>query len=162
MVAPNRSLSLFYPPFLAQIQRGLAKAKDTNIHAYIFEGGRVTERQAFLYAQGRSNPGKIVTNARPGFSTHEYGCGVDVVFDGSPAEGIQWSWEGDYADSKKDDYKNLAVIMKAEGLEWLGDKNIESAHFQNMYGFTIQQIKLIADTKGILGLWAEFDKKLKL
>lgn len=158
-MTPNRSTNLFYPPFLAAVQRGLEKAKAQNLHAYIFEGFRPIERQAFLFAQGRSTPGAFVTNARPGLSAHQYGLGVDIVFDGSPDDGIQWSWEGDYAHTNKDSYTLLAPILKAEGLEWLGDSKIEMAHFQKFYGFTIQEIKQIADTKGVLGLWLALDNK---
>jgi peptidoglycan LD-endopeptidase CwlK len=160
LTSPNRSVNLLYPPFLRQVSAGLDVAHGENLMAYIFEAFRSTERQTFLYAQGRINPNPIVTNARAGFSAHQYGIGVDLVFDGSPADGIQWSWEGDYVDAKRGDYARLAVIKKAQGLEWLGDKNIEAAHFQNFYGFTINEIKQIADTKGLLGLWQEFDKRL--
>lgn len=156
----NRSLNLLYPPFLAQVTAGLNQAHAEMMYAYVFEGYRPPERQAQLYAQGRSTPGAIVTNARPGFSAHQFGIGVDIVFDGSPDDGVQWSWEGDYANHYKDEYAVLAVTMKAQGLEWLGDNHIESAHFQNFYGFTIQEIKALADQKGVLGLWLEFDKRL--
>ena len=71
---------------------------------------------------------------------------------------IEWTWEVEYADRKIDAYKALAVIMKAQGFEWLGDKNVERAHFQKSFGLGIEQAKQIAEAKGVLGLWAEFDK----
>ena len=37
------------------------------------------EEQAMLYAQGRSRPGKIVTQAKPGQSYHNYGLAFDWV-----------------------------------------------------------------------------------
>jgi peptidoglycan L-alanyl-D-glutamate endopeptidase CwlK len=43
--------------------------------------------QERLFAQGRSAPGKIVTNAEPGHSWHQFGLAVDVVplgLDGQP------------------------------------------------------------------------------
>jgi hypothetical protein len=46
----------------------------------ITEGFRTAERQAELYAQGRTTPGKIVTNAKPGQSNHERGTAFDIVF----------------------------------------------------------------------------------
>lgn len=40
--------------------------------------------QEALYAQGRTAPGSIVTNAEPGFSWHNFGLAVDVApFDGA-------------------------------------------------------------------------------
>ena len=39
---------------------------------------RTWQQQAKLYAQGRTSPGAIVTNAKPGHSWHEFGMAVDV------------------------------------------------------------------------------------
>ena len=150
---PNRSLDLLFPPFRACLEKGLAAAQAAGLHAFVFEAWRSRERQAFLYAQGRSAPGNIVTWVRPGLSAHEYGLGVDLVFDGSPSPGIQWNWEGDYADKNRDSYAALAPIMKAAGLEWLGDKNVERAHFQMLFGLTLSEINSQASARGVLGLW---------
>jgi peptidoglycan L-alanyl-D-glutamate endopeptidase CwlK len=46
----------------------------------LVEGYRTPERQAELYAQGRTKPGKVVTNARAGESFHNYGVAADCVF----------------------------------------------------------------------------------
>lgn len=45
----------------------------------VTQGLRTWGEQAQLYAQGRSVPGRIVTNAEPGHSWHQYGLAVDVV-----------------------------------------------------------------------------------
>lgn len=45
---------------------------------FITEGYRSPERQAELYAQGRTKPGKIVTNTRE--SLHQYGYAADIAF----------------------------------------------------------------------------------
>ncbi len=53
----------------------------------VTQGLRSYSEQAVLYAQGRSAPGKVVTNAEPGHSYHQYGLAVDVVpfgLDGQP------------------------------------------------------------------------------
>lgn len=156
----NRSKTLLYPPFLEAINRGLRIAAADNLHAFIFEGWRSLARQKELFAQGRTAPGQIVTWAKPWQSLHFYGVAVDLVFDGDDAPGIQWSWEGSYADTKGDDYGRLAKIMKAEGLEWLGDKNIERAHFQMSFGMSAADMARVTQDEGLLGLWAKFDRLL--
>jgi len=157
----NNSTNLLYPPFRLLVTTALEAAHNQKLYGYIFEGWRSIERQAYLYAQGRTTPGKMVTWARPGFSWHQYGVGVDIVFDKNPeTEAIEWTWEGGYADKNGDNYDKLAKILKSYGLEWLGDSNTERAHFQKCFGLTIQEAKQIADTKGVLGLWLEFDKRL--
>lgn len=55
---------------------------------FVTECWRSRDRQSALYAQGRTAPGLIVTNAQPGTSKHEYmhdnapcALAVDVAFD---------------------------------------------------------------------------------
>lgn len=53
----------------------------------VTQGFRTHQEQAQLYAQGRTLPGRIVTNAEPGHGWHEFGLAVDVVpfgLDGQP------------------------------------------------------------------------------
>lgn len=59
-----------------QLRRELALQ---GIGVKILEGDRSAERQAELYAQGRSRPGAIVTRARPWESAHQWGLALDVV-----------------------------------------------------------------------------------
>lgn len=147
---PNRSLNLLYPPFRERVLQGLKIAHEQGLMAYVFEAWRSRERQAFLYAQGRATPGPIVTNARAGLSFHQYGIAVDLVFDKDPImPSPQWTWAGDY--------EALTAIMKSQGLENL---KMEKAHFQMSFGMTIAEVQRIAEARGILGLWDEFDKRL--
>jgi peptidoglycan L-alanyl-D-glutamate endopeptidase CwlK len=45
----------------------------------VYAGKRSTAKQDELYAQGRTTPGPIVTNARGGQSPHEFGLAIDAV-----------------------------------------------------------------------------------
>ena len=45
----------------------------------VTQGVRSWNEQAALYAQGRTAPGVVVTNAQPGHSYHGFGLAVDVV-----------------------------------------------------------------------------------
>lgn len=86
------NLDLLYPEFLAKLLELLAKCKEKG-HRYVATHGfRSDKEQAKLYFQGRTQPGPIVTNARPGLSCHNYGLAVDVVADVSPKEGLQPDW----------------------------------------------------------------------
>ena len=46
---------------------------------YLIEGVRTLETQEKYYNQGRTTPGPIITNAKPGQSPHNYGAAVDLV-----------------------------------------------------------------------------------
>ena len=85
---------------------------------------RTEAEQAALYAQGRTTPGAIVTNAKPGTSAHNYGLALDVVpiVNGKP----DWSGTGPVWDQ-------VANLGQARGLEWAGAPGFpfhEQAHFQ--------------------------------
>ncbi|HRH40417.1 MAG TPA: peptidoglycan-binding protein [Pyrinomonadaceae bacterium] len=73
------------------------------------QGRRTFDQQNHLYAQGRTRPGKIVTNAKGGMSFHNYGIADDWAF----IVGGQISW-----DEKL--YKNLGRWTNAVGLTWGG------------------------------------------
>ena len=54
-------------------------------------GLRTMQEQATLYAQGRTTPGKKLTNAKPGQSYHNYGLAVDLVrMNGNKAD---WTYD---------------------------------------------------------------------
>lgn len=85
------------PQFLIDVDKLL---RDDSATWYVTSAKRSMEEQERLYAQGRTKPGAIVTNAKPGQSAHNYGRAIDVVLDGSTKPGLQMSW----------DWKNLAWI----------------------------------------------------
>ncbi|ODN70166.1 Exo-glucosaminidase LytG precursor [Methylobrevis pamukkalensis] len=97
----------------------------------MFESFRTPERQAELYAQGRSKPGKIVTKAKPWQSFHQYGCAADFVLhvDG------KWSWET--SGSLRRSWERLHEIGRANGLEPL---SWELPHLQ-IAGLTLANLQ---------------------
>jgi peptidoglycan L-alanyl-D-glutamate endopeptidase CwlK len=124
---------------------------------YVFEGFRPMERQAYLYQQGRSSPGKIVTNAGEGLSLHNYGLAVDLVFDGDKVKpGFQWTWSGNYEAVG-------ALIKKNKKLVWAGTWRSfkEYPHVEIKLPFTAVQLKAIYDQKKDLKeLWKFLDQEL--
>lgn len=98
---------------------------------------RDDEAQAELFAQGRTKPGKVVTNARPGESMHNYGLAMDVVpiVMGKPV----WGTTGKDLEL----WQHIGEIGKECGLEWAGDWRFfkEYPHFQFTGGLTIAQLK---------------------
>lgn len=71
-------------PKLAERVRSMSELlQGENIVIQITQGYRSWAEQDALYQQGRTTPGKIVTNAKPGHSWHNFGLAVDVApFDG--------------------------------------------------------------------------------
>ena len=73
--------------FKAFIEECEALHPDTTLR--ITQGLRTFPEQQALYDQGRNGkPGKIVTNAKPGQSYHNWGLAIDLVeLDGAKNEG---------------------------------------------------------------------------
>jgi peptidoglycan L-alanyl-D-glutamate endopeptidase CwlK len=87
---------------------------------------RSTAEQNALYAQGRTKPGKKVTNAKGGQSFHNHRLAYDVVplRNGKPV----WGTTGE--DGKL--WQRVGELGEAAGLEWAGrwTKFREFPHFQ--------------------------------
>jgi peptidoglycan L-alanyl-D-glutamate endopeptidase CwlK len=130
----NSGKGMTYPtqlqPIMARKLNRLILAMKILRHPIVLtEGVRTVARQNKLYAQGRTAPGNIVTNAKGGQSLHNYGVAFDVAFlvDGSA------SWD------ERLPWKLLGKVGKALGLEWGGDwtQINDRPHFQYLAGYTL-------------------------
>lgn len=120
----SRSLDDLAPELRQLVDPWLADCAAAGIDVLVTCTLRTMHDQAVLYAQGRTTPGKIVTNAKPGQSAHNYGLAVDVV----PLVHGKPDWSGD-----SPVWVELANLGQARGLEWLGAPGSpfkEQAHFQ--------------------------------
>ena len=119
--------------------RALVKAaQDVGIDLLITSTYRSNEEQAALYAQGRTKPGLIVTNARPGDSYHNWRCAFDVV----PLRNGKPVWNTTGLDG--DLWRKIGEMGEAIGLEWAGrwtGKLREMAHFQYTGGLVLADLK---------------------
>jgi peptidoglycan L-alanyl-D-glutamate endopeptidase CwlK len=103
-------------PALADKVRTAATALEADgTHLLVVSGLRTAAQQDALFAQGRTAPGKIVTNASAGHSMHNYGLAVDVVPFLSGDSG-DLNWKADNAQ-----FQAMVAALKAEGLAWGGD-----------------------------------------
>jgi LAS superfamily LD-carboxypeptidase LdcB len=77
---PNRDLSLLAPAFRRAVEAAIQDCRDKGFPVKVNEGFRSQARQNWLYRQGRSRPGRIVTNAPTSLTSwHGYGLAVDVI-----------------------------------------------------------------------------------
>ena len=94
---------------------------------------RSDEDQAQDYAKGRIAAGKVVTNAQPGQSLHNYypALAFDVAF----KRGAALDWDIEL-------FRKFAAIAKSFGLEWGGDwpRFQDNPHFQ-VAGYTWQMAR---------------------
>lgn len=107
----NRSIDDLHPTLGQKVKQLTAAAQAENLDVLLIEGFRSFERQQELYDQGRTVPGTIVTNARPGQSWHNYGLAADMVF----LENGRPSWADHH------DWDRLGQLGRDLDLTWGGD-----------------------------------------
>ena len=101
--------------------------------ARLISGTRTFAQQDDLFAQGRTKPGKKVTNARGGQSNHNFGIAWDVgIFTSSGAYIDDLADKGKMTSSAVEaEYKKLGPMGRSQGLFWGGDwSKPDRPHFQ--------------------------------
>lgn len=110
---------------------------------------RTFAEQDALFAQGRSKPGKVVTNAKGGQSYHNYGLAIDIVLildkdKNGTFETASWDLKTDFDGDKKADWMEVVQIFKRYGFEWGGDwKFVDAPHFQKTFGKSIYELRAL-------------------
>ena len=117
----EKRVSVLHPPFQTLVRTFLAECEKAGHRLRVTHGHRSLDEQAKLYAQGRTTPGSIVTQAKPGSSAHNYAAAIDVVFltkDGKV------DWNGPW--------KAIGVIGEKLGLVWGGHFKtiVDRPHFE--------------------------------
>lgn len=117
----EKNIATLLPEAQAIARALVQKAAANGIEIKVISALRTYAEQDALYAQGRTTPGSKVTNARGGYSNHNFGIAFDVgVFSGTRFLG----------DSPK--YKAVGVLGTDLGLEWGGNWTsiVDQPHFQ--------------------------------
>lgn len=141
----DTNLDHLHPAVRDACSKILADLAAASLPFELFEAFRTPERQAFLYAQGRTTPGPIVTKARPWGSYHQYGLAIDLVL---KLNG-QWSWSTSGA--HKQSWDRMNAIGQQHGLEPL---SWEKPHLQ-LAGLDIDDLKGGDFPTGGDATWAE-------
>jgi len=117
-------ISQLHPDLQVKVAKLKSLCEDKNLKIGIGECVRTVAEQDNLYAQGRTKPGKIVTNAKGSTysSMHQWG----VAFDFYRNDGKGAFYDGDGFFSK------VGQIGQSIGLEWGGSWKsiVDKPHFQ--------------------------------
>lgn len=113
------------------IERSFARG----VPILITQGLRTIAEQDALYAQGRTQPGKIVTNARGGYSFHNFGVAIDFCLLQPDGKSVSWT--------VGKDWMIVVEIAKSLGFEWGGDWTSfkDYPHFEMTFGLTCAQYR---------------------
>lgn len=152
-------LSAVYPGLAALIRQLTQTLAGEQINIRVTQGLRPFEVQEALYEQGRTKPGKIVTNAPGGHSWHNFGVAVDVApFN---AEG-QPDWNINHPD-----WKRIVAVGTTLGLVAGGQWRTfpDWPHFQ-MRGIPVSPddtARAVLASSGLAGVWWHyFEEPIKI
>lgn len=128
------NISSLLPKAQIAARKFLAAVIDAGIEAKIIGGNRTWAEQDALYAIGRTvqKNRRPVTNARGGYSNHNFGIAWDIgIFNGKaylPESPL---------------YADAGAIARAQGLEWGGDWRsfTDEPHFNLLTGKSIAQLR---------------------
>lgn len=135
----SRKLTDLKPEVQRMAAQWLALCEERGLDVLVTQTRRSFEEQEKLYAQGRTIPGKIVTNARPGDSYHNFDCAIDFV----PMRHGKPVWEASATDDRKL-WFDIGSCAEAVGFEWSGrwaGKLRELCHIQYSNGKTLDRLK---------------------
>lgn len=132
----ERNIATLLPPAQKLARRFMTDATLAmlrhDIEPRIISGTRTYAEQDALYAKGRTAPGSKVTNARGGFSNHNFGIAFDIgLFKG-----------GKYL-AESPHYATLGPVGESVGLKWGGRwKGFpDQPHYEYDTGFTLAEMR---------------------
>ena len=123
------------PIFRDKVRTLLKRARKEGMDLRVVEGHRSCERQNKLFAQGRTTPGKVVTNARCGQSPHNFklpGIGAADVYEFKNGKIL----------FENPNWDRIGELAVAAGLEWGGNwKSFKDRpHVQDLGGRSISSL----------------------
>lgn len=136
-VKTDNELNTILPFMRPQVRKVLEEMKALGHQMMVTDGNRTWAEQTALYSKGRRGikGEKTVTNARAGYSYHNYGVAVDMTFvvDGQPnwSEGHPWAKYGE--------------VAKKHGFSWGGDwwkfgSANDKPHIEMSFGYSTAKL----------------------
>jgi hypothetical protein len=150
----NTQLAVLAPAFSVRLFFALKEVNANKVSMGLFEGLRSSARQTWLYQQGRSRPGTVVTNAATIYNSwHGYGLAADCV----PIRDGEWIWpsNGDHI------WRQWLLIAQRHGLiTGLYWKFTDAPHTQPGYLYSYPQGKdqVALRSFGINQVWVAYDQ----
>lgn len=136
-------LSGLHPIVRQAAERLIECSFNRGVPIIITQGLRTIAEQDALYAQGRTKPGQIVTNARGGYSNHNFGVAIDFALLLPDGRSVSWDTLRDGDKDRIADWQEVVEEAKKLGFEWGGDWRTfkDLPHFEMTFGLTTAQYR---------------------
>ena len=123
-------IGTLHPAIRQTVVDFILDVQNKGINLRVADSYRTVAEQNVLYAQGRTTPGKVVTDVRGGSSYHNYGLAIDVyeIKNGQVVWDVLPQWVVD--------------IGTGYGFEWGGywTKPYDPPHFQMTFGYSTNDL----------------------
>lgn len=147
----EKRLRQLHPALAASVRDIIDTLAAQGIVVEVVQGLRTFAEQDALFAQGRTKPGPVVTQARGGDSNHNYGLAADLCpfVNGKP------DWNAPISV-----WATIGMAANARGLEWGGDwkKFLDKPHVQ--LPVTLKECQKCYEQGGLDGVWSATSQKL--
>ena len=149
----EQRLSQIHPSLARHVRALVERLAAKGIHVEITQGLRTFAEQDALFAQGRNQPGKIVTKARGGQSPHNFGLAVDLC----PFENGKPNWQASPAV-----WQQIGHEAERLGLEWGGNwKFVDMPHVQ-LSAMSLAQCRALYKAGGLPLVWQRVDTAMQI
>jgi peptidoglycan LD-endopeptidase CwlK len=137
-------VTLLHPKVRDEVKALIEKAED-KLGQYaairIVQGLRTFDEQQALYNQGRTTPGKVVTNSKAGQSYHNYGLAIDfaILYDkdkNGTFEALSWDLLVDMDKDWQKDWMEVVDLFEAANYTWGGRFHSiqDNPHLEKTFG----------------------------
>ena len=132
----ERNISSLHPAVQPRAREFMLLALDIaakhGVIVRIISGLRSYSEQSALYAKGRTAQGPKVTNARAGFSNHNFGTAWDIGL-----------FKGKTYLAASPIYREIGIAARSLGLTWGGDFRSfpDTPHYEVPTGHTLAQMR---------------------
>ncbi|MDN4069925.1 M15 family metallopeptidase [Paenibacillus vini] len=142
-IKSNAKLSGLHPVVRQAAERLIELSYARGVPIVITQGLRTIAEQDALYAQGRTKPGLIVTNARGGYSNHNFGVAIDFALLLPDGRSVSWDTLRDGDFDRIADWNEVVEEAKKLGFEWGGDWKTfkDLPHLEMTFGLTTAQYR---------------------
>lgn len=153
----EQRLALVHPKLAQNIETLDTTLISRGVLIRVVQGLRKWEDQERIYAQGRTAPGEIVTDAPPGHSMHEFGLAVDCMPSLNPPA-LPYKPDGVGGSPR---YIAMRAVAEAEGLvsgsRWAHPVDWPHLQLPNVPASPTDQIRADFASGGLAKVWENYD-----
>lgn len=135
----TKAIATLHPDIREDVTKGVEKA-DLILTGFakmiIVQSLRTFPEQDALYAQGRTKTGPKVTNARGGWSYHNFGLAIDFCLQLNGKD-ISWDTVKDWDGDGVPDWNEVVKVFEDLGFKW-GKAFNDLPHLEKSFGYVIK------------------------